>query len=129
VISRALPSFWKCYHSLPQHIQKLANEKFALFQSNPHHPSIGLAARLTEKRVAFLVFSHIISLMSLAELKEAVAALSPADLAELASFIRQRENSEWDRQIDADFAEEGRLRPVLEEVRENLRAGRLEDLP
>ena len=49
--------------------------------------------------------------MSLAELKEAVAALSPADLAELASFIRQRENSEWDRQIDADFAEGGRLRP------------------
>ena len=67
--------------------------------------------------------------MRLAELKEAVAALSPADLAELASFIRQRENSEWDRQIDADFAEGGRLRPVLEEVRENLRAGRLEDLP
>ena len=47
----------------------------------------------------------------------------------IVSFIRQRENSEWDRQIDADFAEGGRLRPVLEEVRENLRAGRLEDLP
>jgi hypothetical protein len=108
---------------------KLAHEKFTLFQSNPYHPLTGLAARLTEKRVAFFALSHIIPLMSLAELKEAVAALSPADLAELASFIRQRENSEWDRQIDADFAEGGRLRPVLEEVRENLRAGRLEDLP
>lgn len=32
-------------------------------------------------------------------------------------------------EVDADFAEGGRLRPVLEEVRENLRAGRLEDLP
>jgi len=129
VISRALPSFWKCYHARPQPIQKLAHEKFTLFQANPHHPSIRLAARLTGKRVAFFAFSPIIPLMSLAELKEAVAALSPADLAELASFIRQRENSEWDRQIDADFAEGGRLRPVLEEVRENLRAGRLEDLP
>jgi hypothetical protein len=75
------------------------------------------------------VFAVKMRQMSLAELKEAVAALSPADLAELASFIRQRENSEWDRQIDANFAEGGRLRPVLEEVRKNLRAGRLEDLP
>src|SRR5205823_14646953 len=79
--------------------------------------------------VAFFAFSPIIPLMSLAELKEAVAALSPSALAELASFIRQRENSQWDREIDADFAESGRLRPVLEEVRENLRAGRLEDVP
>jgi len=67
--------------------------------------------------------------MSLAAIKEAVEGLSPADLAELAQFIRQRENLAWDRQIDADFAEQGRLRPVLEEVRENLRAGRLQDLP
>ena len=67
--------------------------------------------------------------MSLAEIKEAVETLSPADLAELAQFIRQRENLTWDRQIDADFSEQGRLRPVLEEVRENLRAGRLQDLP
>jgi hypothetical protein len=50
-------------------------------------------------------------------------------LAELASFIRERENAAWDRQIDADFAENGRLRRVLEEVRENIRAGRLEELP
>src|SRR6266403_6239260 len=32
---------WKCYHALPQRIQKLAHEKFTLFQSNPYHPSIG----------------------------------------------------------------------------------------
>jgi len=45
------------------------------------------------------------------------------------SFIRERENAAWDRQIDADFAEDGRLRPILEEVRDDIRAGRLEDLP
>jgi hypothetical protein len=50
-------------------------------------------------------------------------------LADLAAFIRERENAAWDRQIDADFAEDGRLRPLLEEVRENIRAGRLEELP
>jgi hypothetical protein len=67
--------------------------------------------------------------VSLAEIKDAVETLSPGELAELVSFIRERENAAWDRQIDADFAEDGRLRPVLEEVRKNIRTGRLEDLP
>jgi hypothetical protein len=67
--------------------------------------------------------------VSLAEIKNAVETLSPRELAELASFIRERENAAWDRQIDADFAETGRLRPVLEAVRKNLRSGRLEEMP
>jgi hypothetical protein len=67
--------------------------------------------------------------VSLAEIKDAVETLSPRELAELALFIRERENAAWDRQIDADFAQNGRLRRVLEEVRENIRADRLEDLP
>ena len=67
--------------------------------------------------------------MSIAEIKDAVDTLSPRKLAELASFIRDRENAAWDRQIDADFAEDGRLRPILEEVRKNIRDGRLEGLP
>jgi hypothetical protein len=67
--------------------------------------------------------------VSLAEIKDAVDTLSPGELAELASFIRQRENAAWDRQIDTDFAEGGRLRPLLDEVREDIRAGRLDDLP
>ena len=64
----------------------------------------------------------------MAEIKDAVETLSPRELAELASFIRERENTAWDREIDADFAEDGRLRPVLDEVRKNIRAGKLEDL-
>ncbi len=67
--------------------------------------------------------------MSLAEIKDAVEALSPNELTELASFILERDNALWDRQIEADFAEGGRLRPLLEEVREDIRAGRLNDLP
>jgi len=67
--------------------------------------------------------------MSLAEIKDAVQALAPDELTELASFIRERDNVIWDRQIDADFAEDGRLRPLLGEIREDLRAGRLDDLP
>jgi len=67
--------------------------------------------------------------MSLAEIKDAVETLSSGELAELASFVRERENAAWDRQIEADFADDGRLRPVLDEVGEDIRAGRLEGLP
>jgi hypothetical protein len=41
VKSFALPSFWKCYKELPEHIQKLADKNFALFCDNPRHPSLG----------------------------------------------------------------------------------------
>ena len=67
--------------------------------------------------------------MSLAEIKSAVDALSPEELAELAAFIRERDNAAWDRQIDADFVEGGRLREVTDEVRADARAGNLRDLP
>jgi len=67
--------------------------------------------------------------MSLAEIKTAVDALSPDELTELAAFIRERDNAAWDRQIDNDFSENGHLSSVAEEVREDIRAGRLQDLP
>jgi hypothetical protein len=53
--------------------------------------------------------------MSLAEIKTAVDQLSPRELAELEAFIRDRDNAAWDRQID--------------EVRDDARAGRLQELP
>jgi hypothetical protein len=67
--------------------------------------------------------------MSLAEIKSAVDSLSPEELAELAVFIRERDNAIWDRQIDADFAEGGRLREIVDEVRADTRTGKLQDLP
>ena len=67
--------------------------------------------------------------MSLAEIKTAVDALTPDELAELAAFVRERDERAWDRQIDADFADGGRLTSLAEEVRADIRAGRLQDLP
>ena len=67
--------------------------------------------------------------VSLTEIKNAVDGLSPEELAELAAFIRERDNAAWDRQIDTDFAEGGRLHSVIEEVDADIRAGRLQDLP
>ena len=74
-------------------------------------------------------FMVTIWIMSLSEIEKAVEALSSEELTKLASFVRERENAAWDRQIDADFAEDGRLRPVLDEVREDIRADRLDELP
>jgi hypothetical protein len=67
--------------------------------------------------------------VSLAEIKTAVDALSPEELAELAAFIRERDQAAWGRQIDADFAEGGRLHRVVEEVDADIRAGRLREMP
>jgi hypothetical protein len=58
-----------------------------------------------------------------------VDAFSETEFTDLATFIRKREELGWDRQIDADFSETGRLRGVLEEVRADLRAGRVEEMP
>jgi hypothetical protein len=69
------------------------------------------------------------SSVSLTEIKNAVTALSPEELAELAAFIRERDNATWDRQIDNDFVEGGRFSRVAEEVRDDIRADRLQDLP
>ena len=43
--SHALPSFWKAYHALPEHVQKLADKKFVLFKANPRHPSLGFGKK------------------------------------------------------------------------------------
>ena len=40
--SRAIPEFWDCYDRLPESVRSLANKKYALFQENPFHPSLGL---------------------------------------------------------------------------------------
>jgi hypothetical protein len=65
--------------------------------------------------------------VSLTETKTAVDALSPEELAELAAF-RERDQGAWDRQIDADFAQGGRLHRVGEAVRADIRAGWFQDL-
>ena len=67
--------------------------------------------------------------MSVAELKRQVDALTASELAELSAYIARREAAKWDAQIDRDFSECGRLRAVMEEVRDDARAGRLDEMP
>ncbi len=67
--------------------------------------------------------------MSVTELKTEVDALSPRELAELSAYLAQRDHSQWNTQIDQDFSEGGRLRGVWEEVRSDIAAGRLGEMP
>ena len=45
IVSHTHPDFWKCYNRLPKAVQKLADRKFDLFRSNPHHASLGFARK------------------------------------------------------------------------------------
>ena len=83
----------------------------------------------SHRRIAFSPRPEYTPVVSLTEIKTAVEALSPDELTELAAFIRERDNSAWDRQIDSDFSEGGRLSSVADDVRADIRAGRLQDLP
>ena len=38
--SRATKRFWKCYESLPERIQILAQKNYRLWLDNPQHPSL-----------------------------------------------------------------------------------------
>lgn len=37
---RTTNRFWKCFESLPEPIQKVANKNFKLLKTNPSHPSL-----------------------------------------------------------------------------------------
>lgn len=33
-------TFWKCFHTLPENIQKISREQFSLLKNTPRHPSL-----------------------------------------------------------------------------------------
>jgi hypothetical protein len=45
VIGRTNRRFWRHFDLLPANVQKLAREKYALWKSDPHHPSLGFEER------------------------------------------------------------------------------------
>ena len=38
--SKATRRFWKLYHELPEHIQRLAVKNYQFWRENPRHPSL-----------------------------------------------------------------------------------------
>jgi hypothetical protein len=66
--------------------------------------------------------------MSLAEIKSAIEQLSFEERADLAAWFHGWRNDEWDEQMKRDIAD-GKLDAVLHEVDEDIKAGRLRDMP
>jgi hypothetical protein len=66
--------------------------------------------------------------MSLAEIKTAIEQLSFEQRAELAAWLHGWEDDEWDEQIKRDVAS-GKLDVVLQEVEEDIKAGRVREMP
>jgi hypothetical protein len=67
--------------------------------------------------------------MSLAEIKNAVAELSPPELAELAAFIQTQDGLSWDQEIEQDFSPGGKHHALLAEVDAAIDAGEATKLP
>jgi hypothetical protein len=66
--------------------------------------------------------------MSLAEIKTAIEQLSFEESAQLAAWMHGWKDDEWDEQMKRDVAT-GKLDDVLREVEDDIRAGRLRDMP
>jgi hypothetical protein len=66
--------------------------------------------------------------VSLAEIKTAIEQLSFEQRAELAAWFHGWEDDSWDEQMKRDIAD-GKLDDVLREVENDIKAGRLRDMP
>ena len=66
--------------------------------------------------------------MSLVEIKTAIEQLSFEQRAELAAWLHGWEDDEWDEQMKRDVAS-GKLDVVLQEVEEDIKAGRVREMP
>ena len=66
--------------------------------------------------------------MSLAEIKTAIEQLSFEQRAELAAWLHGWKDDEWDEEMKRDIAD-GKLDLVLHEVEDDIKAGRLRDMP
>jgi hypothetical protein len=66
--------------------------------------------------------------MSLAEIKAAIQQLSFEQRADLAAWLHGWEDDEWDEQMKRDVAS-GKLDSVLHEVEEDIKAGRVREMP
>ena len=66
--------------------------------------------------------------MSIKEIEQAVSKLSRDELAAFRKWFIEFDWEAWDREIEEDVAS-GRLDAVIQEVDDDIRAGRVSDLP
>jgi hypothetical protein len=66
--------------------------------------------------------------MSLTEIKTAIERLSFEERAELAAWLHGWKDDDWDEHMKRDIAA-GKFDTVLREVEDDIKAGRLRDMP
>jgi hypothetical protein len=66
--------------------------------------------------------------MSLAEIQSAIEQLSFEERAKLAAWLHGWKDDEWDEQMKRDVAN-GKFDDVVREVEDDIKAGRLRDMP
>jgi hypothetical protein len=66
--------------------------------------------------------------VSLAEIKSAIQLLSFEERAELAAWLHGWKDDEWDVQMKRDIAS-GKLDDVLREIEEDIKTGRVREMP
>jgi hypothetical protein len=66
--------------------------------------------------------------MSLVEIEKAVDELKPDELAKLVAYIAQRDDAEWDRQIEEDFSPSGKHAAMLEKLDAEIDGGKFTPL-
>jgi hypothetical protein len=67
--------------------------------------------------------------MSLAEIEEAVDALSPEELTRLAAYIARRDKLVWDKELEEDFSPGGKHERALERIDAEIDSGYFTPLP
>ena len=71
---------------------------------------------------------HIVKPVSVDQIKTAIEQLSFEERAELAAWFHGWKDDEWDEQMKRDVAA-GKLDYILREVDEDIRAGKLREMP
>jgi len=61
--------------------------------------------------------------MTMEDIKEAIVQLSEPDRKQLADWLEELEEEEWDRQMEEDFSPGGRGAHLLEKVDREIQSG------
>jgi hypothetical protein len=69
-----------------------------------------------------------IDIVSLSDIKSAIKQLSFEERAELAAWLHGWKDDEWDDQMKRDIAS-GKLDDVLREIEEDIKTGRVREMP
>jgi hypothetical protein len=69
-----------------------------------------------------------IDIVSLSEIKSAIKQLSLEERADLAAWLHGWKDDEWDDQMKRDIGS-GKLDDVLREIEEDIKTGRVREMP